>query len=560
MKFTSTLIIYFSILFTNNIFAQADFIIDSYEGCAPLEIFCTDLSIDATSWSWTASGPNSPPSSSGAQNATFTLIDTGTHTITLTINNGESTATKTVRVGLKPSLTASVTPTNICLNELVTGTATSDYPQTEFTWLFESPSGFVNGGIGSTSIATYTYEDQWSDFNAILIGNSNGCRDTVENEVTINPPGASFNYEIQCLPSTEVRFIPSVAQGSFGDYFEWNIIDGPNGAESQIHTGTNVNTANFTYDFENYGTYKIEFFTSSSFTGCSDNVIKTIVLNDFSNYDIITTSNSSDCPPLNTEFSVEPSLNSNEINSIEWYFEASNLNGNVIGDLSASNITSNVPWIYTSSGLDDGFYDVQIVYSTANCSYSIYKDDFIYVGLPEGSYTIISQDSILPAEVVFVITTQCESDVLIDFGDGNTSTITANGIDTVTYIYQESGNFEVVMNLVTSNGDSIEIFNSDRLGEPTFIDIIDETTSLLSSELESQILVYPNPAHKYFEIQIPNQLTIEKIQLINPVGQIISTEFNPNNRFLINDLESGLYLLLIETSKGNTEKRLQILK
>jgi hypothetical protein len=88
-------------------------------------------------------------------------IITATATINFSGGCSQTIATTVVEVGDLPNLTMQVLPTNICLNESVTGTATSDIPNTQFIWFFESINSPLDGGIGTTSSTPYTYEDQW---------------------------------------------------------------------------------------------------------------------------------------------------------------------------------------------------------------------------------------------------------------------------------------------------------------------------------------------------------------------------------------------------------------
>jgi glycosidase len=82
-------------------------------------------------------------------------------------------------------------------------------------------------------------------------------------------------------------------------------------------------------------------------------------------------------------------------------------------------------------------------------------------------------------------------------------------------------------------------------------------TTLSSDGLmsENNIGIFPNPANEYFRI---SQRSI-KVIVYNILGKEVQThkgDFSSQNRFDISDLESGVYLISIETKNGTATKKL----
>jgi len=320
---------------------------DNNEGCVPLDIeFWIDANLPAgvtiTGVTWDIPG-GTPPNGSGTPIST-TYNATGDYTVTadVTFSGGCNSASTSIQVevGDFPTLTADITPDEICLNEEVLGTGTSNLPNTEFIWYFEPPGGIVNTGFGTTSIAPYNYEDEWQQpWTVLMVGDNNGCKDTVEVEVTVNPPAAQYDWLRSCDPKTEVSFIPNTPLGIFSDDVVW-ILDGHQ--NNPIHTATNINNGGFTYDFGTLGVYEVQLVVSSSFTTCTDSVTHVIdLLNSQPNADI---SPRSLCPGESVSFTD----NTIGIDTWQWLYGD--------GDTSAISTSVNTfVHVYDSSGIYDTY-------------------------------------------------------------------------------------------------------------------------------------------------------------------------------------------------------------
>lgn len=75
-----------------------------------------------------------------------------------------------------------------------------------------------------------------------------------------------------------------------------------------------------------------------------------------------------------------------------------------------------------------------------------------------------------------------------------------------------------------------------------------------SFELLESIVLSPNPVNSYIEISLPSTVFLEKVELFNPLGQLI-TEKNAT-QFSVEDLPSGLFIAKIYTNQGIVVKNL----
>ena len=73
--------------------------------------------------------------------------------------------------------------------------------------------------------------------------------------------------------------------------------------------------------------------------------------------------------------------------------------------------------------------------------------------------------------------------------------------------------------------------------------------SVDQNQLKEFISVYPNPVNSILNIEVNNQIKIEKIQLFNIVGKLVKEE-KEVNQLSVNQLVKGMYLLKITTDKG----------
>lgn len=73
-----------------------------------------------------------------------------------------------------------------------------------------------------------------------------------------------------------------------------------------------------------------------------------------------------------------------------------------------------------------------------------------------------------------------------------------------------------------------------------------------SFELDQIISLYPNPANDHITIQLPANIQLEKVEIYNTLGQLVTTE--NQTEFNVNRLSNGLHFVKITTSEGVIHK------
>jgi len=76
----------------------------------------------------------------------------------------------------------------------------------------------------------------------------------------------------------------------------------------------------------------------------------------------------------------------------------------------------------------------------------------------------------------------------------------------------------------------------------------------LEFNIESQIVISPNPTERYFHIKNNSKSKIKSINIINSMGQLIGEYQNTSNPILIKN--SGIYFVNILTADGLVTKKI----
>jgi hypothetical protein len=93
-----------------------------------------------------------------------------------------------------------------------------------------------------------------------------------------------------------------------------------------------------------------------------------------------------------------------------------------------------------------------------------------------------------------------------------------------------------------------------------FGDAVIEGDAINETNTDQTVEVYPNPANNFMAISSQN--LIQKIEIYNLLGERIQLcEPNQTNyNISVNDFNNGLYLIKIKTHKGETVKKINIVK
>lgn len=101
------------------------------------------------------------------------------------------------------------------------------------------------------------------------------------------------------------------------------------------------------------------------------------------------------------------------------------------------------------------------------------------------------------------------------------------------------------------------VYNGGVSEESNYIEILNPTTGI-SDDTEISTTIYPNPAKDF--INISSEFSFNMVKILNQSGQILrSLNVKTNNiKINLNDIPSGLYILLLETTEGPVAQRIII--
>ena len=173
-------------------------------GCAPVTVnFTTSATttIPVSSYTWNF---GDGITATGTSTMTHTYTNPGTYNATVTFTTGTgcsfTSSTATVNAGTAPTAGFSFTPASPCPNQNVTFTNTSvGPPGTTYQWYFG------DGGNSTQANPVYAYAAS-NTYTIMLIANSNGCKDTFQVPITVNPPKAQFAVTYSCTNRKQISF------------------------------------------------------------------------------------------------------------------------------------------------------------------------------------------------------------------------------------------------------------------------------------------------------------------------------------------------------------------
>jgi PKD repeat protein len=113
---------------------------------------------------------------------------------------------------------------------------------------------------------------------------------------------------------------------------------------------------------------------------------------------------------------------------------------------------------------------------------------------------------------------------------------------------------------VVSNNMSIgeaEILFGSYYGSDTF-GINSDCVDAVNERTDSAISIFPNPSSNYFSWNIPYDMTIQQIILLDATGRLVRS-VSPNDRSIqVADLSAGLYYMQFVTTKGMVVSKIEI--
>jgi len=397
---------------------------DSFSGCVPATVnFNSNWMYPVStmsSYTWNFGDGNSITTSSSTVSHTYTTQGTYTATVTALSTTGCAYTTNnpvTVKVGTLP-VPSFTGPTSACPSEPVqfTNTSNSNNPGVyNYTWRF---------GDGNTSTQVSPNHIYFSQgvFTVTLIAENNGCKDSVTQQIIINPPAAIFTPIFSCTSRKEVSFVNSSTGGAL---FWWDFGDGD--------TSTLQNPPPHTY--ANFGSYTVLLKVTHIPSMCISINTAPVLLFDLDAQ--FTASDTIVCRNQSTVFTATPSP---YITDYIWDF----------GDGNTQTTTTNsVPHTYTVSGL----FNVRlIVKDIRGCFDTLIKPNYILVSGPIADFAGVPTSGCSPLLVNFNNLSNSGGNSIVStlwrFGDGGTSTATT---PTVSHTYNR-GVFTVTLIITNATG------------------------------------------------------------------------------------------------------------
>jgi hypothetical protein len=82
-------------------------------------------------------------------------------------------------------------------------------------------------------------------------------------------------------------------------------------------------------------------------------------------------------------------------------------------------------------------------------------------------------------------------------------------------------------------------------------------------EIDSDMIMYPNPATSTFTIKLPSSAELFQVRIFNMIGELVSSKIVQGNEMIVNDisnLSSGSYTVEVKSENGNWQKKLVVLQ
>src|SRR5688572_4115102 len=396
---------------------SASFTSNVFVGCAPLSVDFTNLSTNATDYSWDFGNGNI----STLADPTTVYLSSGYYTVILVAINSVSGVTDTlfatnyIHVLDDPIADFTASPLTACAgNNSISFTNLSQFSN-NYIWDF-------GDGTFSTQLNPFHTYTSAGTYNIKLIAkNPFGCSNIKikNNYITINsnsPAAFTVNQQSSCDPLQVFNF-NATSPGSTA--WEWDFGDG---ATSNIQNPSHVYGAS--------GSYLVSLIVFNG-NGCSDTLVQPGYIN--IGPSLVPTFNvntQAGCFPLTTDFTCTvPGANS-------WMWD--------FGDGTTSTI-ENPSHTY----LSPGSYTITLtVTTTIGCNGTVVLPGYITVDqLPVPSFVVNDPLGCSPHTTFFTNTSSNAVSYLWDFGNGITSTDTDPSA-----FYPDTGSYNVTLTAYSANG------------------------------------------------------------------------------------------------------------
>ncbi len=162
-----------------------------------------------------------------------------------------------------------------------------------------------------------------------------------------------------------------------------------------------------------------------------------------------------------------------------------------------------------------------------------------------GSPTISTKNGSILLTANISPTNANNKNIIWSINDTNLASLTQTGLLTA------KANGTVIVTATAADGGGAKATKT--------ITISNQNVGIEDISLKNQITVYPNSAGNFVTITTTNNLTIKQIQLLDITGNIIA-QFSSQTEIDLSNISNGVYLLNIQTEKGNLVKQVVVNK
>ncbi len=386
-----------------------DFSYTQDQQCLPINITCTDLSTDVTSWFWEFGDGTT----SALQNPTHTFTTAPAGDIILHVENvyGCKLLKKL------PNITATIAAFN--LND------SAGCAPLSLSFLDSSShasSWFWNFGDGQSSTLAsplHTYQQDGYYNVTLIVQGPSGCRDTIQADslVHISSVHAGFisNKTADCAPAV-INFTDTSVQA-----ISWNWSFG-DGSSSQLQHPTHIYTTP--------GWYDVSLVVGNA-DGCMDSMLVSQMIRVNGTVTGFMASGTGGCSPVTIQFT------DTSANAFTWQWN--------FGDGSLSTVT-NPSHLYSSPGQ----YTVSLITADSLGCQSVFTSPFtIHVNvMPEAAFAVSDSIGCTPLQVHFQNASTGFDSLYWNFGDGNSTVSTGS----VSHTYTVAGTYYPYLVAYTAAG------------------------------------------------------------------------------------------------------------
>jgi gliding motility-associated-like protein len=340
---------------------------------------------------------------------------------------------------------------------------------TEFYWFWDDSDltlGTADSNSSDPVSNTYTYTGGGTrtDYLTLIVGNGNGCYDTLKREIkTHSSINALFSFTQPDSCTTSLVTFNSSGTTPAASKYTWDFGDGT----FYTTTSTTVNNRPFTNNLVSDKTFTIKM-TAETAEGCEDSYTDyvTVYSRLIANFAIPLTAS---CPPF-VDAEIENTSIGNNANSYQWFVD-----GNATPDFTSVGLAD---FVRTYTNIDPTIRDYQIRLLATN-QHGCTSEKFDTISVYErviAKFNMDADEGCTPLQVGFDNQSQNTTDTkyLWNFGDGATSS-----------------DFE------PSTGH--EFFNTSReTDKPYTISLKLTSENYCTHDTTDNIIVYHQPLAKFF--------------------------------------------------------------